>query len=112
MLLFIGDLNAKVGAGNTDCDRTMGRHGCVVVNDNGERPIDFCLEKNRVIGGTIFPHRDIHKLTWKSPDGFTVNHIGHILKNGKWRRSIQDVRVCRGADVKRDHHLVIATIKL
>ena len=32
--------------------------------------------------------------------------------NGKWRRSLQNVRVCRGADVNSDHYLVTATIKL
>ena len=112
MLLIMGDMNAKVGADNTDCDRAMGKHGCGVMNDNGERLIGFCLENNCVIGGTIFPHRNIHKLTWKSPDGSTVNQIDHILINGKWRRSLQDVRVCRGADVNSDHYLVTATIKL
>ncbi|KAL9953192.1 hypothetical protein ACROYT_G040569 [Oculina patagonica] len=112
MLLIMGDMNAKVGADNSDCDRAMGKHGCGVMNDNGERLIDFCLENDCVVGGTIFPHRNIHKLTWKSPDGSTVNQIDHILINGKWRRSLHDVRVCRGADVNSDHYLVTATIKL
>ena len=32
--------------------------------------------------------------------------------NGTWRRSLQDVRVRRGADVGSDHHLVTATLKV
>ena len=112
MLLIMGDMNAKVGADNTDCDRAMGKHGCGVKNVNGERLIDFCLENNCVVGGTIFPHKNIYKLTCKSPDGSTVNQIDHILINGKWRRSLQDVQVYRGADVNSDHYLVTATIKL
>ena len=32
--------------------------------------------------------------------------------NGTWRRSLQDVRVRRGADVGSDHHLVMANLKL
>ena len=90
----------------------MGKHGCGVMNDNGERLVDFCLNNNYVIGGTIFAHRDIHKLTWKSPDGRTSNQIDHIIINGKWRRSLQDVSVCRGADIYSDHYLVTARIKL
>lgn len=104
----MGDMNATVGADNSDCDRATGKHGCGVINDNGERLIDFCLENDCVVGGTIFPHRNIHKLIWKSPDCFTVNQIDHILINGKWRRSL----FCRGADVNSDHCLVTATIKL
>ncbi|XP_048743177.2 craniofacial development protein 2-like [Ostrea edulis] len=112
MLLMMGDLNAKVGADNTDCERSMGKHGCGIRNDNGERLIDFCLNNNLVIGGTIFPHKDIHKLTWKSPDGRTTNQIDHMIINNKWRRSLYDVKVYRGADVNGDHYLLKATIKL
>ena len=112
MLLIIGDLNAKVGNDNTNYGRAMGKHGCGVMNNNGERLADFCLNNNLVIGGTIFPHKNIHKLTWRSPDDRSVNQIDHIITNGKWRRSLTDVRAFRGADVFSDHHLITATVKL
>ena len=102
MPLIIGDMNAKVGASNANYDRAMGKHGCGVMNNNGERLVDFCLDNKCVVGGTIFPHKNIHKLTWKSPNGFTSNQIDHILINGKWRRSLQNSH----------HYLATATIKL
>ena len=37
MLLVIGDMNAKVSADNSNSERAMGKHGCGVTNDNGER---------------------------------------------------------------------------
>ena len=61
MLLIIGDMNAKVGSDNSNCERAMGKHGCGVMNDNGERLVDYCLNNNYVIGGTVFAHRDIPK---------------------------------------------------
>lgn len=70
------------------------------------------LENNLIVGGTIFPHKGIHKLTWMSHDGLTTNQIKHILINRKWCRSLRDVRVCRGADANSDHFLVIGSIKL
>ena len=36
MLLIIGDMNAKVGAENSNCERAMGKHGCGVMNYYGE----------------------------------------------------------------------------
>ena len=64
------------------------------------------------MGGTLFPHKDIHKLTWYSPNGRDRNQIVHLLINGTWRRSLLDVKVKRGADVGSDHHLEVAILKL
>ena len=110
MLLLLGDMNVKVD--NTGCERVMGKHGCGTRNDNGERLVDFCLNNNCTIGGTIFLHKNIHKLTWKSPDGRTTNQIDHVIVNNKWRRSLLNVRVYKGADVNSDHYLLKSTIRL
>ncbi|KAL0187117.1 hypothetical protein M9458_018787, partial [Cirrhinus mrigala] len=112
LIVIMGDLNAKVGSNNTHHDRAMGSHGCGVMNDNGERLVEFCTLNNMVIGGTLFPHRDIHKLTRCSPNGRDKNQIDHLMINGTWRRSLLDVKVKRGADVGSDHHLVTALIRL
>ena len=80
--------------------------------DNGEKFVNFCLNNNCVIGGTIFQHKEIHKLTWKSPDGLTVNQIDHVVIKNKWRRSLKDVHTCRGADAGSDHYLVVSRLKL
>ena len=112
LTIFMGDFNAKVDQDNTGFERVMGRHGCGTRNENGEHLVEFCGNNNLVIDGTIFSHKEIHKLTWISPGGRYKNQIDHIVINGKWRRSLQDVRVRRGADVGSDHHLVSSNIKL
>ena len=90
----------------------MGRHGIGEITDNGERLVGICEENNLIIGGTLFQHKNIHKLTWTSPDGQSQNQIDHIVINSKWRRSLQDVRVMRQADVGSDHNLLVAKIAL
>ena len=95
----------------SDC-LVMGKEGCGSMNNNGERLLECCWTYDLVIGGTLFAHPDIHKLTWCSPNGRDKNQIDHLMINGAWRRSLQDVRVRRGADVGSDHHLVTATLKV
>ena len=112
MLPVMGDMNAKIGSYNNDRERDMGSQGCGTINNNGERPVNLCLNNNCVIGWIIFQHKDIHKLTWTSPDGKTVNQIDHVVINNKWRRSLKEMHTCRGADTGCNHYLVMSRLKL
>ena len=60
---------------------------------------DLRRENRVVIGGVIFQHKAIHKLTWISPDGKTSIQIDHVAIKQKWRKSLTYVKVIRGADV-------------
>lgn len=65
----MGDLNTKVGGGNTDREFIMGRHSIGTCSENGELFTNVCSSNYLVIDGTIYPHKKIHKITWISPDG-------------------------------------------
>ena len=111
IVIVMGDLNAKVGTDNTDRELIMGKNGVGNINENGELFADFCAFNDLIIGGTVFSHKTIHKTTWTSPDGNTENQIDHFTISRKWRRSLLDVRVRRGADVASDHQLLVGTLK-
>ncbi|KAL9983299.1 hypothetical protein ACROYT_G005446 [Oculina patagonica] len=110
--IMIGDLNAKVGCSNEGREKIKGENGCGDMNENGERLADIYGLNDLVIGGTIFEHKEIHELTWISPDGNVKNQIDHVLINGRWKHSLHNVTVKRGAAVGSDHHLLLATVKL
>ena len=109
--VLLGDFNAKIGPDKTGKERVMTRHGLGCMNENGEQFSDFCSFNDLVIGGRILLHRAIHKATWVSPDGQTSNQIDHITIARKWRSSLLDVRIKRGADVTSDHDLLLGTLK-
>ena len=68
------------------------------INDNGVKIVNFGTSKNIVVKSTMFPHQNIHKCTWTSPDGQTHNQIDRILIDRRRLSSIIDVRSFKGAD--------------
>ncbi|XP_063691186.1 uncharacterized protein LOC134823581 [Bolinopsis microptera] len=111
--LLLGDFNAKVTSGRYGSEAVIGGESLhSSSNDNGTRLVDFCATNQLVIGGTLFEHKNIHKGTWRSPNGLTVNQIDHICIGKRFRQSLFDVRVCRGADIGSDHYLVLGLLKI
>ena len=112
LLIFTGDMNTKVGEDNWDYDKVMGEHGLGQPNENGERLCEFCDMNELVITRTLFPHKNIHKATWVSPNRITMNQIDHILINERLKDSVKDTRVYRSANIGSGHYLVCITVKL
>jgi hypothetical protein len=48
-------------------------------NDNGVRVLNFATSKNLTVKSMMFPQHSMHKYTWTSPDGKTLNQIDHSL---------------------------------
>jgi hypothetical protein len=75
MKILLGNFNAKVGTddifksviGNESLHETR--------NDNEFRIVNFATSKKLIVKSTTFPHRNIHKHTWTSPDGVTHNQM-------------------------------------
>ena len=109
--LIVGKL-VKVGSDVEGYERVMGKHVVGTTNDNGEKLCDVCGMNDLVITATIFPHKEIHKQTWISPDRYTCNQIDHVLINRKFRTSVLDTRAIRSADIASDHHLVCTKLRL
>jgi hypothetical protein len=112
MTILMGDFNVKIGVDNTGYNDVMGKQGQGLMNENGDIFADLCSLNQLVIGGSIFPHKRIHKAAWRSPDHVIQNQIDHICINKRFRRSWKDVRVMRGADVPLDHYLLMTIVRL
>ena len=106
MKIILGDFNAKVGRKNILKPTIWIESLHQDSNDNGVRIVNFATSKNLVVKSTMFPHLNIHKYTWTSPDGQTYNQIDHILIDRRWHSSLIHIRSFRGADCDTDRYLV------
>jgi hypothetical protein len=77
--ISLGDFNAKVGREVILKPRIGYESLHEIGNDNGVRVVNFATTTNLVDKSTMFPHRNIHKYTWTSPEGKTHNQIDHVL---------------------------------
>jgi hypothetical protein len=91
MKILLGDFNAKVGREDI-LKPTIGNESLhEISNDNGIKVVNFATSKNLRVNSTMFPHRNIHKYTWTSPDGKTHNQIDHFLVYRRRHSSVLDV---------------------
>jgi hypothetical protein len=105
---LLADFNAKVG-GEDIFKPTIGNDSLhAISNDNEVREVNFATTKNLTVKSTMFPHPNIHKVIWTSPDGRTHNQIDHIFIDTRRHSSILHVRSFRPADFDTDHYFVVA----
>ena len=67
VVFIIGDWNAKVGSQQTP--GVTGKFGLGVLNEAGQRLIEFCQENALVIANTLFQQHQRQLYTWTSLDG-------------------------------------------
>jgi hypothetical protein len=90
MKILLGDFSAIVGREDI-FKQTIGNESLhEISNDNGVIVVKFAISTNHIVKSTMFPHRNIYKFTWTSPDGKTHNQIGQILIKRRRHSSILD----------------------
>jgi hypothetical protein len=91
MKILLGVFNAQVGRKVIFKPKVENKSAHKISIDNGVRVVNFATSKNLIVKSSTFPHCNIHKFTWMSPDGKTHNQIDHILIDRRWRSSVLDV---------------------
>jgi hypothetical protein len=88
MKILLGDFSAKVGREDI-FKPTIGKESLhEISNDNGVRVVNFETSKNLIFKSKMFPHHNIHKFTWTSPDGKAHSQTDHILIDRRRHSSV------------------------
>jgi hypothetical protein len=111
MKLIIGHLNAQISK-KAIYYPTIGKEAFhQKSNENGKRLIHFAASRNMVIGSTLFQHKEIHKMTWRSPNMQYFSQIDHLLIDSRHVSHLMDVRSHRCANVFSDHYLILSRLR-
>ncbi|KAL4516812.1 hypothetical protein Ndes2437A_g00934 [Nannochloris sp. 'desiccata'] len=128
-VLELGDANALVGSASPttpDFHGALGTQGKGNQNAAGKAFLDDCAAAGMCIANTFFPHKDIHKYSYRGvnttvipgadPENVLYNN-DFILVRRSFLSSVHDVKVYRGVNgisnfTRSDHHLVVAKLKL
>jgi hypothetical protein len=111
MKILLGDFNAKVAREDIFKPIIGNESLHEISNVNGVRLVNFATSINLRINSTMFPHHNIHKYTWMSPDGKIHNQTDHILEYRQRQSNVLDVRSYRAAECDSDHYLVVAKVR-
>ena len=110
-----GDWNAKVG--EDACKNwkgTCGRYCNAETNERGLRLLEFTSHNDLMLANTFGPHKASRRWTWHSPSGEHHNQIDYIMVKRCFQSSmnIARTRSFPGADIGRDHELLMMTFRL
>jgi hypothetical protein len=111
MNILLGDFSSKVGREDIFKPTVWNESLHLINNDNGVRVVNFATSGILIVRSTVFPHHNIHRFTWTSPDGETHIQIGHILIDRICHSRILDVLSFTVADCDTDHCLVVAKLR-
>lgn len=102
MKLMIRDFNAQVRIEST-FQPLIDKRSLHDVNDDGLRMITSTVSRGLILGSTLFLHKRIHMLTWKSNDNVATNQADHILMSARLAFSLKDARAYREAKIEHQY---------
>ena len=82
-----------------------------ISNKNGEWVCAYAIANNMKIISTCYQNKRIHKWTWISPDGNTLNQIDYVMINANKKGVLEDVRTKWVLNCASDHFPVKTIIK-
>ena len=111
-VVVLGDLNARVG--EREVEGVIGKYGVPGVNESGEKLLEMCVERELVIGNSMFRKKRVNKYTWiRVANGRVVERalMDYVLIEKRMFSRMKDVHVYRGAAAgMSDHYLVEARV--
>lgn len=112
VVMLMDDFNAQIARDNINYENILGKHATGHRSENGELLLEICSNFDLKIGGSVFSHKNSHKITWVSPRTGIETRIHHICVSRKFFYINNNVRNKRRADIGSDQLPKLNSIRL
>ena len=92
ILVIAVDFNAECGSARERSHPTLGRYGKGVMNENGERLVDFGRWNELFVTNTFFYHKMSHRTTWEMAEQHD-QHMDAATKTKRRNRYSNQIRL-------------------
>ena len=111
-IYLLGDFNARVGAEHNTWPTCIGHHGVGKINENGERLLELCCNRNLCVTNTYFQVKQKHRVSWMHPRSRQWHQLDLVITKRELLNSVRITRSYHSADCDTDHSLVLSKIIL
>ena len=111
-IYLLDDFNARVGTEHNTWPTCIGHHGVGKINENGERLLELCCNRNLCVTNTYFQVKQKHCVSWMQPRSRQWHHLDLVITKRELLNSIRFTRTYHSADCDTDHSLVLSKITL
>ncbi|XP_033120196.1 uncharacterized protein LOC117119470 [Anneissia japonica] len=89
----------------------LGYHGVGRINENGQRLLELCAQRELCITNTYFQGKHRHKVSWRHMRSGHWHQLDLIITRRRDLPSVLHTRTYHSADCDTDHSLVISKVK-
>ena len=111
-LYLLGDFNARVGSSHEDWPSCIGHHGVGKLNENGQRLLELCGNRQLCITNTYFQNKARHKVSWMHPRSHHWHQLDLVITKRDNLQKVYNTRSYHSADCDTDHAIVISKVVL
>ena len=111
-LYILGDFNARVGRDYDTWSVPLGHFGVGKMNENGQRLLEFCSERDLVITNTVFGVKECQRVSWCHPRSKHWHQLDLVITRKKHMNTVKVTRSFHSADCDTDHSLVASRVEI
>ncbi|KAI8511348.1 hypothetical protein Bbelb_104480 [Branchiostoma belcheri] len=111
-LYLLGDFNARVGRDHDTWPTSLGHFGVGKMNENGQRLLEFCSERDLVITNTMFGVKECRRVSWCHPRSKHWHQLDLVITRKQHLNNVKVTRSFHSADCDSDHSLVASRVEV